>query len=100
MQNVCIIGSGHVGLVTGACLAELGNKVICVDNDVPKIEGLKNNEIIEKLKVSKGTVTKCLQESFFDICKNIDDPTAVQSVLDELGLQHFQALKKAQNNIV
>lgn len=41
MQNVCIIGSGHVGLVTGACLAELGNKVICVDNDVPKIEGLK-----------------------------------------------------------
>ena len=41
MNNVCIIGSGHVGLVTGACLAELGNKVICVDNDAHKIKGLK-----------------------------------------------------------
>ena len=41
MNNVCIIGCGHVGLVIGACLAELGNKVICVDNDAHKIEGLK-----------------------------------------------------------
>ena len=45
MNNVCIIGSGHVGLVTGACLAELGNKVICVDNDVHKIEGLKEGKM-------------------------------------------------------
>lgn len=40
-MNVCIIGAGYVGLVTGACLAELGNKVICVDNDRKKIEMLK-----------------------------------------------------------
>jgi len=45
MNNVCIIGSGHVGLVTGACLAELGNKVICVDNDAQGIEGLKEGKI-------------------------------------------------------
>lgn len=45
MNNVCIIGSGHVGLVTGVCLAELGNKVICVDNDVHKIEGLKEGKM-------------------------------------------------------
>ncbi len=45
MNNVCIIGSGHVGLVTGACLEELGNKVICVDNDAHKIEGLKEGEM-------------------------------------------------------
>jgi UDPglucose 6-dehydrogenase len=40
-MNISIIGSGYVGLVTGACLAELGNKVICADNDVKKIRSLK-----------------------------------------------------------
>jgi len=39
--NIAIIGSGYVGLVTGACFAELGNKVICADNDERKIVGLK-----------------------------------------------------------
>jgi UDPglucose 6-dehydrogenase len=43
MTNICIIGAGHVGLVTGACFAELGNSVICMDDDVKKIEGLKND---------------------------------------------------------
>jgi UDPglucose 6-dehydrogenase len=41
MGNICIIGSGHVGLVTGACLSELGNEVICMDDDIKKIESLK-----------------------------------------------------------
>ncbi len=40
-MNISIIGSGYVGLVTGSCLAELGNKVICVDSDNKKITGLK-----------------------------------------------------------
>jgi len=40
-MNISIIGSGYVGLVTGACFAELGNTVICADNDVKKISGLK-----------------------------------------------------------
>ncbi|HNW39783.1 MAG TPA: UDP-glucose/GDP-mannose dehydrogenase family protein [Candidatus Omnitrophota bacterium] len=40
-MNISIIGSGHVGLVSGACFAELGNQVICADNDVKKIAGLK-----------------------------------------------------------
>ncbi len=41
MQKVAVIGSGYVGLVTAACLAELGNRVICVDNDKKKIVSLK-----------------------------------------------------------
>ncbi|MBN1913362.1 MAG: UDP-glucose/GDP-mannose dehydrogenase family protein [Candidatus Omnitrophica bacterium] len=40
-MNISIIGSGYVGLVTGACFSELGNNVICVDNDTKKITQLK-----------------------------------------------------------
>ncbi|MCP4874007.1 MAG: UDP-glucose/GDP-mannose dehydrogenase family protein [Gammaproteobacteria bacterium] len=44
-MNVTIFGSGYVGLVTGACLAEVGNHVICMDVDQDKIERLNNGEI-------------------------------------------------------
>ena len=40
-----MIGTGYVGLVTGTCFAELGNEVICVDNDEKKIEKLRNSVI-------------------------------------------------------
>lgn len=41
-MNITIFGTGYVGLVTGACLAESGNTVYCVDIDEKKIEGLRN----------------------------------------------------------
>jgi UDPglucose 6-dehydrogenase len=41
--NITVIGTGYVGLVVGACLAETGNPVICADVDQKKIEGLKQN---------------------------------------------------------
>jgi len=44
-MNVTIYGSGYVGLVTGACLAEVGNHVLCMDVDGAKIERLKRGEI-------------------------------------------------------
>lgn len=40
-MNVCVIGTGYVGLVTGTCLAETGNQVICVDIDKQKVENMK-----------------------------------------------------------
>ena len=43
-MKACIIGTGYVGLVTGACLAENGNDVWCVDVDHSKIEGLKEGK--------------------------------------------------------
>ncbi len=40
-MKVCVIGTGYVGLVAGTCLAEMGNNVICVDNDLKKLEQLE-----------------------------------------------------------
>ncbi|HTM28732.1 MAG TPA: UDP-glucose/GDP-mannose dehydrogenase family protein [Rhodanobacter sp.] len=44
-MKITIFGTGYVGLVTGACLAEMGNHVICVDIDAAKVERLKRGEI-------------------------------------------------------
>ena len=44
-MKVCIIGTGYVGLVTGAGLAEMGNHVICVDNDASKVAQLKQGVV-------------------------------------------------------
>ncbi len=44
-MKICMIGSGYVGLVTGACFSEMGNDVICVDENVEKIEMLKKGVV-------------------------------------------------------
>ena len=44
-MNIAVVGSGYVGLVTGACFAEFGVHVTCVDNDESKIERLLQGEI-------------------------------------------------------
>ncbi len=45
MLNVGVIGTGYVGLVTGACLSELGHNVVCVDTDAAKIARLKEGDV-------------------------------------------------------
>jgi len=44
-MRIVMIGTGYVGLVSGACLSEFGHDVVCVDTDVAKIEGLKKGVI-------------------------------------------------------
>jgi len=44
-MNITIVGTGYVGLVAGACFADSGNEVICVDIDDSKVEALKRGEI-------------------------------------------------------
>ena len=44
-MDLCIIGSGYVGLVSGACFAEVGHHVVCVDNDQRKVDALQAGKI-------------------------------------------------------
>ena len=64
-MEISVIGTGYVGLVSGTCLAEMGNDVICVDIDEKKVEALKRGEIpiyepgLEKMVLenyNKGTL--------------------------------------------
>ena len=45
MYDITVVGTGYVGLVTGACLADFGNNVTCVDNDAAKVERMKALEL-------------------------------------------------------
>ena len=36
-MNISVVGTGYVGLVSGVCLAEIGHNVVCVDNDLTKV---------------------------------------------------------------
>ena len=62
-MKVCVIGTGYVGLVAGTCLAEMGNDVICVDNNLEKLSQLEKGivpiyepglEELIKVNVSEG----------------------------------------------
>jgi len=45
MNNIAVIGTGYVGLVTGTILSDFGHNIICVDNDEKKVSRLKNGEV-------------------------------------------------------
>lgn len=44
-MNIAIVGSGYVGLVTGVCLAHIGHRVVCVDNDPEKVKKLRQGKV-------------------------------------------------------
>ena len=60
-MNITVIGTGYVGLVTGACFSKMGNKVYCVDIVEEKIEGLKNN-ILPIFEPNLDTLVETSQE--------------------------------------
>jgi UDPglucose 6-dehydrogenase len=44
-MKIVVVGTGYVGLVTGTCFAEIGDKVVCMDIDQSKVERLNNGQI-------------------------------------------------------
>lgn len=67
-MRICVIGTGYVGLVTGACLADAGHSVLCVDKDAEKIGLLKKN----KTPIYEPGLAKILRKISIDFKTEID----------------------------
>lgn len=96
MKKICVIGSGYVGLVTGTCFADLGNRVVTVDIDENKIKKLKEGvmpiyepgleELVERnVKAERLSFTTSYEEGLKDadfvfIC--VGTPSAVDGEAD------------------
>ena len=111
-MKICMIGSGYVGLVSGTCFAELGNNVICVDNNITKISNLNKGVIpiyepgleeliIRNLKQKRLRFSSNISESIkksdlIFIC--VGTPTKAKS--NEANLKYvFQVVKDIKKNL-
>jgi len=72
-MNICVIGTGYVGLVTGACLAEFGMGLICVDSDQEKINLLKQGTIPIYEPGLEGLVVKNMREGRLSFSTSIEE---------------------------
>jgi len=72
-MNICIIGTGYVGLVTGACLAEFGMNLICVDNDRSKIDLLQQGKMTIHEPGLEDLVAKNMREGRLSFSTSIEE---------------------------
>src|SRR4030067_1850833 len=79
-MKLTIIGTGYVGLVTGACFAEMGNTVSCVDIDKKKIDNLKNGILPIYEPGLEAVVTNNYRNGRLQFCASLSDPVAEAGV--------------------
>ena len=80
-MNICIIGTGYVGLVTGSCLADSGNDVTCLDIDEKKIDSLKNGEVGIYEPGLEGIVTRNYREGRLSFTTNYKDAVEKSEII-------------------
>jgi UDPglucose 6-dehydrogenase len=80
-MNICIIGTGYVGLVTGACLAEFGMNLICMDNDQQKIDLLQRGKMSIHEPGLEDLVLKNMREGRLSFSTCIQDGVASSLVI-------------------
>lgn len=80
-MNICVIGTGYVGLVTGVVLAELGNRVICVDNDLDKVEKLKKGIPPIYEPGVEELLKRGLSEGFLTISSSVAEATRASDIV-------------------
>jgi len=111
-MKICMIGTGYVGLVSGACFADLGNLVYCVDKDKKKIDMLNSgvipiyepglNEIVKKnyqsnrLKFTQDLSNAVKSSDIIFIC--VGTPTSKKNKAADLSFV-FNAAKEISKNI-
>lgn len=106
-MKITVIGTGYVGLVTGACFSKMGNKVYCVDIDEDKIDGLNRN-VMPIFEPNLDTIVKTSHDRgdlifTTDIRRALDDTDivfiAVGTPLGEGGAANLDYLFSAADDI-
>ena len=107
-MNISIIGTGYAGLVTGACLAEFGMNLICIDNDSQKIDLLKQGKISIYEPGLEDLVMKNVRQGRLRFSSNIEEGVrsslvifiAVGTPSNEDGSADLRAVEEVAQEII
>ena len=71
-MQICILGTGYVGLSIGVCLAEIGHNVTCLDKDTKKLEQIKIGQIpIYEPKIEELIIKNTKEKSILFFCNQL-----------------------------
>ena len=87
-MRIAMIGTGYVGLVSGACFADFGHEVICVDKDPDKIASLRRGEVPIFEPGLDALVASVVKAGWLDFATDLTEPVAkADAVFIAVGTQ-------------